>query len=116
MKVWSQKAADAAKKEILSLPEKERMEVAEHIKKDLKGWAMRNFKLTSNQQKCLEMIPDIYWEETGCLLSRAIEKKHELEISVTDAEVPVEKRTRNDYVEAGWEKEKGFYAKYVFKF
>lgn len=113
---WTTENAKNRLNDILNLPNEQRIEIANNIRQNLKDWGVKNFRLTPNQEKCRNMLPDEYWEETGYMLSHAIEKKFPIEISVTEGDVPLDQVTRNDGGEIGWGQKTGFYGKYTFKF
>lgn len=113
---WNNENAQMKQKELYSLSDPERNRQAEQIRQDLKGWAQQNFRFSTKQQECMNMLPNEYFEETGYLLARAIEKKYPIDIYVTDDTLPAAQRKRGDYVKAGYSQEKGFYGEYGFYF
>jgi hypothetical protein len=115
-KIWNGENALLMVDELYVLPDNERIKQAQMIRSDLKAWVKENFCFSDLQMRCLNKLPDNYLEETGFMLSRAIEKKYPLDIFVSDDSLPVSKRKRSDQGEAGWSENDGFYVKYTFKF
>ncbi len=116
MTQWNNENARLKQEELYSLPVSERNQQAEQIRNDLKGWAQQNFEFSTKQQECMDMLPDEYFQETGYRLARAVEKKHPIDIFVTDDTLPAAKRKRGDYVKAGYSQKKGYYGEYGFYF
>lgn len=113
---WNNENARLKQEELYELPDDERLQQAQQIKDDLRGWAEQNFTFTTKQQECMDLLPAGYYEETGYLLARALEKKYPIDIWVTDDSTPAAERKRGDSAEAGWSQKDGFYAKYKFEF
>jgi hypothetical protein len=113
---WNNNNARLKQEELYNLPDDERQHQAQQIREDLRGWAQQNFELSDKQQECLESLPDEYFAETGYSLARAIEKKHPIDIFVTDDSAPVAKRKRGDSVSAGYSQKEGYYVKYTYYF
>lgn len=113
---WNNENARIKQEELYALPDTKRIEQAEQIRNDLKSWAQHNFQFSTKQQKCLAMLPNEYFEETGYRLARAVEKKYPINIFVSDDTLPVAKRKRGDYAKGGYSQEKGYYFEYGIRF
>jgi hypothetical protein len=116
MKTWNNENARLKVEQLCALPDEARKEEANLINSDLKGWAKRNFQFSTRQQECMNLLPDSYYDETGFLLARAVDKKHPIDIIVSDDSTPPALRKRGDSVEGGWSEKDGFNVKYKFEF
>lgn len=116
MKTWNNENARLKVEQLCELPDEARKAESELISSDLKGWAQSNFELSKRQQECMNLLPDSYYDETGFLLARAVDKKYPIDIVVSDDSTPPASRKRGDSVEGGWSEKEGFNVKYKFTF
>jgi hypothetical protein len=86
------------------------------IKCDFKSWLFENFYFSDIQLISIDSLPDNFLEETGLMLSRAIQKKYPISVFVADDSIGFKNRKNIQIIDASWSTNQGFYVEYSFTF
>jgi|GEM_PF-6229625 len=69
---FNQESVNRKIAEIKALDEKNRKEISDKIKKDIRAWLLSNFEFTQEEQNCMKQWPQSMREETGFGIGTAL--------------------------------------------